>query len=89
MEMKKELDPKCRQIKNIDNAEKALTVILTELPDNMTEDQVNISTQIFAEMEKLILLLDIPEYFEFMSPLEREQLYEMFNPDISNCGTEY
>lgn len=89
IEMRKELDEKCRQALNIQKAEEALKVVLQNLPDDLTEEQIEISTQIFMEMEKYILKLGVVEYKGLLSGLDRENLYEMLSEEIPNCGTDY
>ena len=87
MEMRKELDSRHRQYKDIEKAEQALSVVLNNLPDAMTEEQVNIGCLVFLEMEKLILRYS-GEYKVFMTDMEKEELYEMFN-EITKDGSDY
>lgn len=88
MEMRKELCSTSRQCRDIATAEQALSVVLKNLPDEMTAEQVEISCQIFLEMEKAILRYGV-EYFSIMSPLDREDLYNLIAESECNCGTDY
>ena len=88
IEMGKELDPKCRQALDIGMAEKALSKVLNNLPDGMTEEQVKLSGLVFFDMEKSILKHDQAEYRGFMTGLEREELFEMIEPERQD-GTDY
>jgi len=79
MEMRKELDDNCKQIRLIGSAEKALAEVLKSLPDEMTEEQVKESAQIFLKMEQHIIRTR--EYSKFLSDEEQEELNDMLSQD--------
>jgi hypothetical protein len=88
IEMRKEIDAKSKQATDISRAEDALTIVLKNLPDGMTEEQIKLSSAIFYDMELSVLKWDQSEYRGFMTAEDREELFALVYP-IENCGTDY
>ena len=91
MEIRKELDPKSKQFNLVTKVDQALSELLRSLPDEVTERQVTLSCGVFLEMEKYILKYSFDEYRGFLSPLQREELYDMLSDSeqLANCGSDY
>jgi len=88
LEIQKELDDKCKLFRIIKDAEKALAQVLKELPDEMTIDQIDVSTKIFFELEKFVLY-NTRYRDNFMSDRQREEVCEMIVDGPINDGTDY